>query len=307
MAGGENQLVAWLRERLKADSSRVPIGIGDDMAAIRLDGPLLTITSDMLLDGVHFDTREHDYARIGRKALACSLSDCAGMACAPRAAVVSLALSTSMSMEDVQALYAGMVELADRYDCPIVGGDTTSWPGALVVDVAMVAEPMHTRGPILRSTARTGDAILVSGRLGGSLRGRHLDFEPRLDLARSLGGHESLHAMMDLTDGLAMDLHRMCEASECGAQLDELALRQVIHEDAAHASRSDGRSPMEHALSDGEDFELLMVGDASMAAEGLTVVGRIVPFERSMPTRIRLLRTDGNEEDVQPEGYEHFR
>ena len=150
MSKGELQLVEWLRATIASDPAQVPIGMGDDMAAVRLDGSLVLITADMLLDGVHFDTREHVYELIGRKALACSLSDCAGMACRPSAATVSLALNSAMSMEDVQALYAGMAVLSRDFNCPIVGGDTNSWSGGLAIDVAMLAEPMSARGPVRR-------------------------------------------------------------------------------------------------------------------------------------------------------------
>src|SRR6476660_2999117 len=112
MSRGELALVEWLREHLRRDAVRVPIGIGDDMAAVQLDGSLVAITSGMLLDGVHFDTRQHPYELIGRKAIACSLSDCAAMACRPRAATISLALNDTMRIEDVQAIYGGMEQIA---------------------------------------------------------------------------------------------------------------------------------------------------------------------------------------------------
>ncbi len=104
MASSENELVRWLQQRLAADPARVPIGIGDDAAAVRFDGTLVAFTADMLLDGIHFDTRRHSFELIGRKAIACSLSDCAAMACDPRVATVSIALAQSMTLADVQQL-----------------------------------------------------------------------------------------------------------------------------------------------------------------------------------------------------------
>ena len=314
MAKGENALVAWLTERFAADARRVPIGIGDDMALVRLDGPLVAVTADMLLDGVHFDTARLSYELIGRKAIACSLSDCAAMACTPRAATISIALNRDMAMADVQRMYEGMATVADEYACAIVGGDTTSWAGRLAIDVAMLAEPMAARGPVLRSGARAGDTIFVSGPLGGSLLGRHLTFEPRLDLARRLANEPGLHAMMDLSDGLAMDLHRLCTASGCDAELRPELIERVTSDAARRMAREDERPTMEHALSDGEDFELLVVGDASLgnaaaAKPGpcLWPVGRIVTRTAAAQSGLWLISDEGERTVLEPRGFEHWR
>lgn len=310
MEKGENALVAWLASRFAADEGRVVLGIGDDMAVLRVDGPLVAITADMLLDGVHFDTAHHTYEQIGRKAMACSLSDCAAMACEPRGATVSLALPSSMNMPEVQRLYEGMAGICERFGCPIVGGDTTSWPGRLAIDVSMLGKPMSpARGPICRSTGRVGDTIFVSGCLGGSLLGKHMDFTPRLDLARELITQNGLHAMMDLSDGLSMDLHRLCRASKCAAILEAEAIDAVASDAARQVSAADGKSPRDHALSDGEDFELLIAGDASLGSGPwrLQAVGKLVACEPQHSGTMRIRHRDGREEPLEPLGYEHFR
>lgn len=309
-SSGENALVAWLRERFPPDPARVPIGIGDDMAVLRFDAGLIAMTADMLLDGVHFDTSRHNYELIGRKAIACSLSDCAAMACHPVAATVSLALPNSIDMAEVKRLYAGMAEVADRFGCRIVGGDTTSWPGRLAIDVAMLAEPMHPRGPVRRCDARPGDAVFVSGALGGSILGKHLAFTPRLDLAQQVAADDGLHAMMDISDGLSMDLHRMCAASGCCAELHTEGLERAISPAARELGRTAGGTPLEHALHDGEDFELLIVGDASLAqsAGDLICVGLMLPPATAPQcTYITLVHPDGRHEPVEPRGYEHWK
>ncbi len=305
MAKGELALVEWLRVRFPADPARVPIGIGDDAAAVRMDGTLVAITADMLLDGVHFDTERHGYELIGRKAIACSLSDCAAMACAPRAATVSVALPRTMTFEQVQQLYEGMARIAEEFACPLVGGDTTSWAGRLAIDVAMLAEPMAPRGPIRRDTAVVGDTIFVSGPLGGSLAGRHLTFTPRIDLARALAAEPVLHAMMDISDGLSLDLYRMCQASGCAAELHRDQLDRVISENVRNLAVQDGRSPLDHALSDGEDFELLVVGGADLVKFGLWPVGVIRPREPQSSGMV-ISYPDGRREPLAPRGYEHF-
>lgn len=305
MAKGELALVEWLRARFPADPVRVPIGIGDDAAVVRMDGTLVAITADMLLDGVHFDTERHGYELIGRKAIACSLSDCAAMACTPRGATVSIALPRTMTFEQVQQLYEGMARIAEEFACPLVGGDTTSWAGRLAIDVAMLAEPMAPRGPVRRDTAVVGDTIFVSGPLGGSLAGRHLTFTPRIDLARSLAAEPVLHAMMDISDGLSLDLCRLCQASGCAAELRADQLERVISEDAHRMAVQDGRSPLDHALTDGEDFELLVVGGADLVKFGLWPVGVIRSSEPGAPCTA-ISHPDGRREPLAPRGYEHF-
>jgi len=308
MSKSETTLVAWLQERFGANTQRVPIGIGDDMAAVRLDGSLVAVTADMLLDGVHFDTTQHRYEQIGHKAVACSLSDCAAMACEPRVATVSLALSSSMTMEDVQRLYEGMAQITDPFDCAIVGGDITSWTGKLAIDVAMLAEPMALRGPVRRSDARVGDTLYVSGPLGGSILGKHLDFTPRIELARRLADESDLHAMMDISDGLSIDLYRLCFASGCDAELQLDALERVISDAARTLSQQDGRSPLDHALNDGEDFELLVVGGIVLtdAKLSLTPIGQMTPRASTETTTIMACGPTGKRDPIEPQGYEHF-
>jgi thiamine-monophosphate kinase len=308
MSKGENELVEWLRTRFGSSAVGVPIGIGDDMAVIDIEDNLVAVTADMLMDGVHFDTRKHSYDQIGRKAIACSLSDCAGMACLPRAATVSVALPNTMSMEDVKLLYEGMARIADEFGCAVAGGDTNSWAGPLVIDVAMVAEPIAVRGPVRRSDARVGDTIYVSGQLGGSLAGKHLTFTPRLELADRLAQQPGLHAMMDISDGLSMDLWRLCRASNCHAELDVDAVMETVSDAARQQAGADGRSPLEHALHDGEDFELLVVGTAVLRHEQylLIPVGRVTAIRHGEST-LSMLYADGRREPLEPQGYEHFK
>lgn len=306
MGKGENTLIDWLKKRLGSSAARVPLGIGDDMAVLDVEDNLMAITADMLMDGVHFDTRRHEYSLIGRKAIACSLSDCAGMGCMPRAATVSIALPDTVTMDDVKQLYEGIASIADEFNCPIVGGDTNTWHGPLVIDVAMVAEPMGVRGPVRRSDARVGDSVYVSGPLGGSITGKHLSFTPRIELAAQLVFQPGLHAMMDISDGLSMDLFRLCRASNVHAELDVSRLDPLISDAARKLAESDGRSPLRHALDDGEDFELLVVGTEALAIAqpDLKPVGRIAPLRHADNT-VSLLHEDGRREPLEPGGYEH--
>jgi thiamine-monophosphate kinase len=303
MKKGELALLEWLERRQASDPERVPLDIGDDMAAVKLGGDAVLISSDMLLDGVHFDSDAHSPEQVGRKAVACGLSDCAAMAVVPVCAVTSVALPREWSDEQAKRLFEAMAAIGDEFDCPIVGGDITSWANPLAIDVAVMAQQQAGRPPIRRSGARQGDAIYVTGKLGASIAGRHLAFTPRvresLLVAANLGSN--LHAMIDISDGLALDLWRICEASGCGAELEYKALLDVASDEAG--SRPD--EALEHVLHDGEDFELLMAvagrPDNIVLECGLTRIGRIID------SGLALRRPNGLTKPVEPRGYEHFR
>src|SRR5947199_2003077 len=216
--GGEFAYIDWLRQRTPADP-RVLLGPGDDAAALRFTpGATCLVTTDMLLDGSCFRLAEAGPRRVGRKAMAVNLSDIAAMAGRPVAAVVSVGLPRRGGRALAEELYTGLREVADAFDTAIVGGDTNSWDGPLVISVTLLGEASG-RGPVRRSGARPGDWLMVTGPLGGSIRGNHLDFTPRVREARRLHEVAELHAMIDVSDGLAADLGHLCAESGCGAVL----------------------------------------------------------------------------------------
>ncbi len=253
--GGEFEYIDWVRRRTPPDA-RVLIGPGDDSAAIHLrsDTPCL-VTTDMLMDGTCFrlaELGETGPRAVGRKAMAVNLSDIAAMAGRPVAAVASVALPRQGGRHLAEELYLGLRGMADEFQTAIIGGDTNSWDGPLVISVTVLGEATG-RGPVRRSGARPGDWLMVTGPLGGSIRGKHLNFRPRVQEAIQLHDLVLLHAMIDISDGLAADLNHLCVESGCGAVLD--ADRIPISADAR--AMQDDKSPLDHALSDGEDFELV--------------------------------------------------
>jgi thiamine-monophosphate kinase len=236
--------IDWLR-RQTPSHPRVLIGPGDDCAALDWsDGRPCLVTTDMLMEGVDFILEEATPLRVGRKAMAANLSDIAAMAGKPVAAVVSVALPKHGGRKLAEELYRGMREVADEFDTAIVGGDTNSWDGPLVISATVLGEVVG-RGPVTRSGAKPGDWLFVTGPLGGSIRGKHLDFAPRVREALQLHSLVELHAMIDISDGLAADVHHICEESHCGAVL--VAESIPISKDA---------DSLDAALTDGEDFEL---------------------------------------------------
>ncbi|MFH1109868.1 MAG: thiamine-phosphate kinase [Planctomycetota bacterium] len=302
MGGDELQFVEWLRGRQPRHSA-VVVGIGDDMAVLTATSDRILVSSDMLLDGVHFDTGRHSLFAIGRKAIACSLSDCAAMAVRPIAATVSVALPGSLPLAGAEELYRGMFSMAEEFDLAVAGGDTTRWPHPLVIDVAVTATPYPGIDPVLRSGARPGDLLYVTGTLGGSLLDHHLTFHPRVReavaLSRKLG--KRLHAMIDISDGLSLDLWRLCTESKAGAELDERQLQAVVSDDAMRAASADGRTALDHALSDGEDFELLLAVEGDATGVGIPVY----PIGRITPSGLTIVREDGRVEPLEPRGYVH--
>lgn len=235
----------------------VTIPPGDDMGAIDFGGRSLLVAVDQIADGVHFNLADTPIEKIGRKAITRNLSDVAAMAAKPTAAVAAVCLPRGLGEAKATALFDAMRETAEMFGCPLIGGDISIWDGKLIISVTVMAEPWRDAddvaiAPVERRGAQPGDAIYVTGELGHSFpSGHHLDFEPRLDLAQALvtssGGVNRPTAMIDLSDGLAQDLPRLIEHAELHARI--LPLRG--------GECAPGREPWQHALGDGEDYELL--------------------------------------------------
>jgi thiamine-monophosphate kinase len=289
------------------------------------------VTVDLLTDGVDFELEKIDARRAGHKALAVSLSDLAAMAARPVAAFVAVALPRHGGMALAEQLYEGMAALAARHKTTIAGGDTNSWDGPLVISTTAIGE-VTGRGPLLRSGAKPGDRIIVTGEFGGSILGKHLDFEPRVAEALLLNDRYELHAGIDCSDGLSLDLSRVAKESGCGAALN----LEKIQVSAAACIKGSGlifdaekvgtpniakveneSRPRPHesrslfaALGDGEDFELIlavppadaarMLVDQPLSPLRLTDIGEFIVepgLWESIP--------DGTRRPLAPRGWEH--
>lgn len=294
---GEFDFIDWVRSQgLAKAHERVVVGPGDDLAVLKWQGDdLLIVGVDQVLDGVHFESEKHPPELIGRKVMNRNLSDCAAMACLPVAAVVSAALPVGCSLEYAQALHHGLRAAAAAFECDIVGGDTGSWPGRLALSVTILGRSAGIR-PITRSGAKAGENLFVTGALGGSLLGRHMTFTPRIALARDLAKNHAISAMIDLSDGLSRDLGHICRQSGVGAIIDAALI--PVHDDARTMSQQDGRSPLDHALHDGEDHELLFTA----AAEEISGAIRIGIMVADLAVQ---LRRNGELEPLPAGGWEH--
>ena len=306
MSEAEDEITAWFAQQSKLTKADFPIGIGDDMARIQLgrDSSVL-LTTDMLLDGMHFDLEKATLKQVGYKAMAVSLSDCAAMATVPIAAVVSVALPKGYGREKLKQLHAGITAAGRKFNCALVGGDITSWDDKkpLAISVAMLSRVAGNK-PIKRSGAKVGDSICVTGSLGGAVSRKHLEFEPRVKEAIKIAQMVTLNSMIDISDGLSSDLNRICKANQVGSVV---AAEQIPISDEAQKSKN----PLNSALNDGEDFELLFTlsnEDCRMLLKKwhgpmpITKIGEITNTKK-----MQIKMPDGVIRDLQAAGYDHLK
>ena len=271
---GEDRVIGQLTKNLPL-SKDVRVGVGDDCAVIgsAKESQWELLKTDSLVEGVHF-TKEADPRKVGWKALARTISDIAAMGGEPKHALITLAVSPEEEMARIKGIYAGIKRAAKRFKVSIVGGETSRSPQGLFLSIALTGVVSKDQC-VLRSGGRSGDLLFVTGSLGGSIRGKHLTFMPRVAEARWLVTHFRPNAMMDLSDGLGADLPRMARASGVGFEINALPLNPGC--------------TAENALNDGEDFELLFAISPRKAAPleaawkkqfpklALTQIGKLTP------------------------------
>lgn len=296
---GEFGLINRLTKDIKTDKS-VIVGVGDDAAVLEYSKKeYLLLTCDMLVENIHF-LRKAEPCDVGWKAVCCSVSDIAAMGGEPKWLVISIGLPKNLKAEYIDGIYAGVKKAASRFNVNIAGGDTVS-SEKLVIDVAMTGAVKKTN-LVLRSGAKLGDAIFVTGSLGNAIKsGKHLKFTPRLKESQILVNNFKINSMMDISDGLSGDLQHILEMSKTGA---------IIYE--KYIPKAKGAT-LGSALSEGEDFELLftaskkeasriMAGFPRISGTKLTCVGEIIK-----PTfGLVLIDKDKKPVSIRPAGYDHF-
>jgi thiamine-monophosphate kinase len=280
---GEDALISRLLTRVPCAHPEMLVGPGDDCAVVEHSRTLWQLLkTDAIVENIHFSSDEN-MTRVGWKAIARVISDFAAMGGYAQWFLITIAIPTDQSVLELENLYDGMSQCLKKYGGTLSGGETTSLPagGKMVISIAATGI-VEKRRLIKRSTARLGDCICVTGRLGGSLAGRHLDIVPRVDEARWLSAQRFATAMMDLSDGLAKDLPRLAQSSHLGFQIDSTKIPRH------------GSCTIEQAIGDGEDYELLftvsprkitaLLRDWSMhfADTSLSCIGKMVNTADSM-------------------------
>jgi thiamine-monophosphate kinase len=304
----EFSFIKWIRNNQKKDKYIV-IGIGDDCSSIKINSNMLClVTTDMLVEGTHFELKKNTPWEIGRKSIACSISDIAAMGCPAKYAVVSICFPSNVKTKFAKELFLGMKEAADEYNIKIIGGDTVSGKKLLVINVAMFGKNDGLK-PVTRSGAKVNDAIMVTGTLGGSILRKHISFEPRLKESLILNKKFNINSMIDVSDGLAADLNHILEESGSGAILYEDKI--PVSADAKKLARKTGLSALHHALHDGEDYELLFTlsnkeSERLLASRPLSIlVSRIGHIKK--PHGILMQDSSGKLRKIKPIGYKHFK
>lgn len=315
------------------------MGIGDDTAVYRpAGGTVQLLTTDALIEGIHFDLTYTSLKHLGWKAMTASLSDIAAMGGTPRYATIALSLPQKISVEMVEEFYAGATFACKKYSCLIVGGDTTSTKGNMMVSVTFIGEAQESR-IVYRKGSIAGDYLCVTGHLGGSVAGlkvlqrekerfvkssqnesfksnlepyapaieKHLMPKPRLDLSKILAHDVNVHAMIDISDGLASEVHHLCDAGGVGAEVYEHNLPVDVTTQNIAAEFSE--PPMKYALFGGEEYELLFtISDTEFEkldslTNDVTVIGRMTGSKQV----VELVRENGEREALRPDGWDHFK
>ncbi|MFT4603358.1 MAG: thiamine-monophosphate kinase [Rhodothermales bacterium] len=332
---GEFGLIDRMRTRLGPEASPdLLLGIGDDAAVYRIsEDRSHVVTTDALVEGVHFDRSFVPMGHLGRKAIAVNVSDVVAMNAKPRYATVTLGMPRNLSVEMVEALYDGMAEACALYGLEIVGGDTTASP-QLVISVTVIGE-VRTEELIFRRGANAGDLLCLSGNVGAAFAGLQvlLDqrkqmqelgeaFEPNIEPYRYIIGRQLTpiarldalsswrasgirpRALIDVSDGVASEIHHLCAASGCGAILEASSL--PVHSETAAAAAERMADLDTFALFGGEDYELLFALDPddveSLDGDMFTVIGQFTPADEGIVVR----GEDGHEIPLTASGYNHF-
>lgn len=297
---GEVELINRLAKNFRLDSTVVK-GSGDDAAVLKWTADkYILFTCDMALEGTHFDIRKATPFQIGWKAMGRNISDIAAMGGVAKYAVVSMGINRDHNVSMADGICRGLKAIADKFGVNIVGGDMAE-SKKLVLDVSLVGQ-VRKKSLALRSTAKKGDLILVTGSFGGSIKGKHLNFVPRIKESQYIVKNFMVNSMIDVSDGLALDLFRIIKASNVGA---------CIYEENIPLSKD--AVTVENALYDGEDYELLftmspkeaeklLISNFSRAGTRVSLIGEITDKKYGY----KIFRKNGNEEDLKTKGYIHF-
>lgn len=327
---GEFGLIDRLVQRLGRPDESVVVGIGDDAAVVQYEAERqVVMTTDMLVEGVHFRRDTIDDRSLGYKSLAVSISDIAAMGGRPKHAVLSLALPIDLEVERLEELYNGVQEICSQYGTAVVGGDVVKTPGPFVISVTAVGEVEAGRA-LLRSGARPGDLVYLTGTVGGSAAGLdliesgnsrslapeavadllrfHQRPAPQVEAGRILVATGGCTSANDVSDGVASELHEIAKMS--GVQLVIEADAIPLHASVRHYAAASGKDPLQWALFGGEDYRLIGTLDPSRLVEVEAAFAKaglpLVVIGRAEAGQGVVLLRDGARHELRPRGFNHF-
>jgi thiamine-monophosphate kinase len=309
----EKQIIRRIRRNAGSQSPRAGVGIGDDCAVLRLPpGHEALVTTDFSLEGMHFRREWHPAHAVGHRCLARGLSDIAAMGGTPRAAFLSLAIPQELPQDWVDQFIAGLLKLAQRYSVLLAGGDTAQSPDGILADIVVLGS-VPAGEAILRSGAKPGDLVYVTGALGAAVADlnrlregeklrpgahrKHFYPEPRIAVGEYLREKKLASAMIDISDGLSTDLSHICEESGVGALVRADVLPRAVR----------GEDDVRFALHGGDEYELLFTASPKrrvpkqVAGVTITEIGEIVRGKQ-----MKMVASDGKTKALKPEGWEHF-
>lgn len=325
---GEFGLIELIKKKVYSRNNRILISIGDDAAIVKSSsGKYLILTTDTLLENVHFDLSYFSFRQLGQRALTANLSDIAAMGGLPVTALVTLGLPSYVGVENVLELYSGMNLLAKKFNCPISGGDVTSSPKGLFITITVLGE-VEKNFLTLRSKAKAGDLICVTGELGevqaglellqkakknkrikfsGSLVRKHLTPQPKIFEAREIIKRLIPNSMIDISDGLASEVGHIAKASKLGAVIYESEI--PLSPEAKQVGKILNKNPLLWGLYGGEEYELLFTIPKSIIKKliklskkiKLTLVG-----EMKKDAGVFLMKRNGKKEKIKKGGFRHF-
>lgn len=300
----EEKIIEWLGKKIKSKNPDVFIGIGDDAAVLKWNKDFyFLLTTDIIIDGIHFEKKKVKAEEIGRKSFAVNISDIAAMGGLPLYALVSLGLPVS-DENFINGIYKGISKLAKKFNIDIIGGNISKSP-TLFIDIFLSGK-VEKNLLKLRSTAKPGDLIYVTGNLGGSIKGKHLSFEPRIKEARYLIKKYPVSSMMDISDGLSSDLTKLAKASNVGFNL--ILDNIPVSNEADKMSKTEKESVF-HALDDGEDYELLFTVDRKYINKISDKIGSVpITYIGEITTEKKYTGIfKGKEIEIYSEGFDHFK
>jgi thiamine-monophosphate kinase len=321
---GELEFIRCIREMMPREGGDIIRSVGDDCLVVRCPGEGYSLfTIDTFVDGIHFSPKWFTPEQVGRRCMAASVSDIAAMSGLPVYSLISLSMPPETPFEDAVKLFSGLAETGRNYGCPAAGGETTSTTGPLTVTVTVIGKVEEKR-VILRSGARPGDSIYMTGYSGDAMAGllackkevkgfdslkrKFIAPEARVELSRALSGKFKITAMIDLSDGIASDLGHICEESACGAEVGAGML--PISAEMREIMTLYEKNPVEFALTAGEDYELLFTSPDMEIQERDSVldypITRIGVITGNVGEML-LIDERGAKETIYRKGYEHFK